>query len=592
MSEQSTFWSGEHLASLSASPDCAADFSMTVATWPSNLLVASPECTHHSIARGGRPMNDQSRASAWHIVRWAEAIYIDNILIENVREFRDWGPIGADARPLKSKKGETYRAFLTALRSLGYTVEDRVLNAADYGDATTRERLFVIARRGGKKIVWPEATHSKTGATSLFGKTRKWRAAREIVDWSIPGKDIFERKRPLSPTTMKRIMAGLKKFGGKELEPFLVVLRNHGDARSLDLPMPTLTAGGEHFGVCEPFVLGQQSGSVARSVDKPLPTIACGGAIAMVEPFLLNIDHTGGNGNQVRSVDAPVPTVTTKERTAVVEPFIVGAGGPAYSAKPKSINEPMGTVLTSNHKALVEPFLIPAGGPKVAPRSVDQPLNTVLCRDHMALVEPFIVPFFGEREGQQPRTHSIDEPLPTVTGHGAAAIVEPYIVTVNHGDKGESVAHRCKSIDDPLGTVTTHNGYGVAEAFVTKYNRTGTAKSVDEPLDTVTTKDRFALIVPEVNGYRLVVKFRMLQPHELARAQSFDGYKFTGRRADIVKQIGNAVPVRLARALCTAILADYKPKKTETERTALWLRQRSRSRSGRNADWQTRCEST
>jgi DNA (cytosine-5)-methyltransferase 1 len=135
--------------------------------------------------RGGRPVNPQSRASAWHILKWAQELYIDTILIENVPEFRTWGPVGTNGKPLKSKRGETYRAFLEALRSLGYKVEDRILNSADYGDPTTRRRLFIMARRGRHQVSWPSPTHSKTGATTLFGpQTKRWRAAREVIDWT------------------------------------------------------------------------------------------------------------------------------------------------------------------------------------------------------------------------------------------------------------------------------------------------------------------------------------------------------------------------------------------------------------------------
>lgn len=125
-----------------------------------DLLVASPECTHHSNARGGRPMSDQSRASAWHIVRWAEALRIENIIVENVREFMSWGPLGSNGRPLKSRTGETFQAWLNALRSLNYRVEHRILNAADYGDPTTRQRLFVLAKLNNRPVHWPQPSHT------------------------------------------------------------------------------------------------------------------------------------------------------------------------------------------------------------------------------------------------------------------------------------------------------------------------------------------------------------------------------------------------------------------------------------------------
>jgi len=416
-----------------------------------NILWASPECIHFSVARGGRPVNDQSRASAWHVLRWAEALRIDNIIIENVKEFRTWGPIGADGRPLKSKRGTTYRAFLDALRSLNYTVEDRLLNAADFGDPTTRERLFIIAKRGRKAIAWPEPSHTASDNPRLFGKRAKWRAAREIIDWEIPGQSIFTRKRPLAATTIRRIVAGLEKFGGKELQPFLVVLRNNADARSIERPLPTLTSGGNHVAICEPFILAH------RQFDEDC----------------------------VDSIERPLRTVTAK-------------GGGDF-----------------------------------------------------ALARPFLVPFFGERDGQAPRTHSVDEPLPAVTSHGAGAMVQPVIVPLNHGHKDI----RSYSVERPMPTVTTVDAWALVNPYIAKYNGTATARPVTEPLDTVTTKDRFALVMPIVNGMALDIHFRMLQPRELARAMGFeDDYVFQGNREAVVKQIGNAVAVNTAQALCEAVL--------------------------------------
>lgn len=377
-----------------------------------DIMVASPECTHHSVARGGKPVNDQLRASAWHLLRWIELLNIENILIENVREFRDWGPTGSNGKPIKGRKGETYQAFLSALRSMNYTVEDRILNAADYGDPTSRHRLFIMARRGHKKIVWPKAAFAENVDPNLFGdELRPYRTAREIIDWDLPGESIFKRKKALAPATMARIAAGLRKYGGKNAEPFLVMMYGSNDARSLDRPMPTITAGGNHIGLCEPFVLGQQSCAAPRSVDEPLPTICTAGAIALVEPFLIHTNHTGGD--RVHDVDKPVPTITTNA--------------------------------------------------------------------HLYLCEPFISHYQGRSIGQ----------------------------------------------------------------------------SVDAPLNTITTKDRFALVEPFTDGEAIYdIRFRMLQPHELAAAMSFDSeYQFSGNKGDKIKQIGNAVPVRTATALCGSLLA-------------------------------------
>jgi DNA (cytosine-5)-methyltransferase 1 len=489
-----------------------------------HLLVASPECTSHSIAKGGRPRDEQSRATAWDVLKWLQELYVDNLIIENVKEFRKWGPLGANGKALKSKQGETYRGFLECIRSLGYRVEDRVLNCADFGAPTSRERLFIIARRGNKKIFWPEPTHSRTGRAELFGSKKKHRTAREIIDWSIPNPSIFTRTRPLKPKTMRRILTGMAKIN-PQLAPFLVHLRGQATGRSLDEPIPTLTAGGGHLALCEPMILGQQSGSEGRSVSSPLPTISTAGAIALIEPILVTVNH--GEGCETRrsqSVDEPLKTVTTKNGVGVAEAFILPQFG---EAEGRSIDRPLGTVTTTSRG--------------------------------VGLVEPFIVPFFGERSGQTPRSHSVDDPIPTVTSHGAGGLVEPFIIPIDHtGSKSDG----SRSTDQPLSTITTENRHGLVEPFLTKYYGTGTAATVDEPLDSVTCKDRFGLVQPEWNGYRLDIRFRMLQPHELAAAMTFPkNYPFTGTKSDVTKQIGNAVPPLMGRVLAKSLLEDYIPKR-------------------------------
>jgi DNA (cytosine-5)-methyltransferase 1 len=323
-----------------------------------DLLLAGPECTHHSTARGGRPIKDQSRASAWNILRWLELLNVRRVLIENVPEFQTWGPLNAKNRPIATRKGETYRAFLRAVESLGYTVEARVLNAADYGDATTRRRLFIQARKGRGPIVWPEPTHSRAGIESLLRATAKWRGAREVIDWTLPSPSIFDRKRPLSPKTLRRIEVGLQRFGGR------------------------------------PFVLAQQSGGVARSTDEPLPTIATDGAISMVEPFLVEYhSEKPGETPRVRSIGEPLPTLTTENRFGLCEPFLVtmrGGEDSQVASSAQSLTEPLRTISAGGtHHGLVkvEPFLSSyyGNGSNVP---VSQPVPTVTTKDRFALVIP------------------------------------------------------------------------------------------------------------------------------------------------------------------------------------------------------------
>lgn len=514
-----------------------------------NILVASPECTDHSSARGGRPMNDQSRSSAWLILKWLQELYVDNLLIENVAEFQFWGPLGADGRPLKSKRGVLFQQFLASLRALGYNVEWRILNAANYGDPTTRERLFIIGRRGrNRQISWPEATHAQVGKThGLFDTRKPWRAAREIIDWSSPGTSIFARKRPLATNTLKRILAGMQKF--KWPEPFIVVLRQHMAARSLDEPLPTVTAGGTHMGLCEPFVLQQQSGGAPRSVGQPLPTVATGGAISLVEPFILP-----QFGEAVaRDIDRPLGTLTTTSRgVGVVQPFIVPFFGEADGQAPRShsLEDPLPAVTSHGAGAVVEPFIVTAShgeGTGRRCRSITEPLPTITTtRDH-AVVEPFVTRF-DQQSGSGGRARSIDSPLPTVTTKNGLAVVEPFVVEMRNGKTANS-------IEDPLSTVTTLGAHhGIAQPFIDKFYGTGTPADVDEPLDTVTAKERFGLCEAGQTIYD--IRFRMLKPRELARAQGFpDSYEFIGGNAAITKMVGNAVPVNLAEALCRELIA-------------------------------------
>jgi DNA (cytosine-5)-methyltransferase 1 len=417
-----------------------------------DLLWASPECTHHSVARGGKPINDQSRATAWCVARWAEALRPGVIMIENVPEFQTWGPIGSNGQPLKSRKSETFLAWVQALRSLGYKVDWRVLVAADYGDPTTRRRLFVQAVRGRRNIVWPDATHQQSTEADLFGKRLPWVPARAIIDWSKQGTSIFERKRPLSPKTMDRIWSGLEKFG---LNPSIIAMENKGHVRSVDRPLNTVTT-------------------------------AKGGAHAVVNPFLIEL--RGTTDQQCRS-------------TA------------------KSIEQPVGTITSGGiHHGLAEPYLI----------------NTAHA---------------GER-----RAIEITEPLPTVAGNrGEVALIDPYLLP-------QQSDGALRPVSEPVPTVATAGAIAVVQPFLIEYYGQGGAESVDTPLNTVTTKDRHALVKPVVtiNGerYTLDIRFRMLQPNELAAAQGFrSDYQFTGTKTEQVKQIGNAVPRNLARALVYAVMS-------------------------------------
>ena len=216
-----------------------------------DLLWASPACTHHSVARGGRPRCEQQRAPAWIIPFWLENLKVKRLIIENVPEFQNWGPLDDSGRPIKEARGETFKAFIAAIQSLGYSVDWRVLNAANYGDPTIRRRLFIQAIKGaGRIIIWPNITHEKNQFN--YKGLPKWIPAREIIDKDLHGESIFRRKRPLAAATLRRIEHGIKKFWNPYAEPFLITLRGTGKSRSLDEPLPTVTTFG-HEALIEPL---------------------------------------------------------------------------------------------------------------------------------------------------------------------------------------------------------------------------------------------------------------------------------------------------------------------------------------------------
>lgn len=360
-----------------------------------DLLVASPECTHHSRARGKAPKNDQSRASGWDVLRWVEQLRPRSVLLENVIEWQDWGPLNARGESIESRKGETYRAFIAALVSFGYRVDARVLNAADFGDATTRRRLFVQARRGRGSIEWPTPSHAEDPGEMFPGP--RWRAAREVLDLTRPSVSVFARERPLAENTLRRIAEGLRRFAGPHYaEAFLVHLKGTGTARSLDVPVPTLMAGGQHLALVQPqpFVLaplGIGRGNAPRSVERPLPTATAsrgGGHLVqpvVLPPFTVKTSHKGGNGYYVRSSEEPLPTITTaQQEIGVAQAFLLSQDG---RGAPRSVEAPSPTIVAKGAVSLAQPFLVPYYGTGGAvPVSV--PLPTATTRDRFGLVQP------------------------------------------------------------------------------------------------------------------------------------------------------------------------------------------------------------
>ena len=315
-----------------------------------DLLFASPECTHHSRARGGRPTTDQQRSGAWEIMPWIEHHRPRFIVIENVVEFEQWGPVSAGS-PLKSMKGRFFDAWIAAIQSAGYRVEWNQLNAADFGAATSRNRLFVIARKGNRRIHWPEPTHSRFSGNQLPGmETEPWRGAINVIDWSIELPSVFGRKKPLADKTLARIRTGLL----RHVEPFVVELRNNMTSREIDRPISPVTAGGGHHALTVPFVAtvnhGDSGGSRTRDTARPLPTLTTRRGESIVAPLFVPLVMAPQSGGSAKLANDPVPTITTMAGSQLVVPWLTEYYGASVTGP--HVSQPIPTITTKDRHAL------------------------------------------------------------------------------------------------------------------------------------------------------------------------------------------------------------------------------------------------
>jgi len=375
------------------------------AAHPVGVLWLSPDCTHHSKAKGGRPRNSKIRALAWVAVRWAELpkhLRPRVILLENVEEFADWGPLDSEGQPIPERAGETFNEWRGRLSDLEYQIDYRLLTAADYGAPTTRKRLFLVARCDQAPIVWPEPTHGK-------GRARPWRPAAEIIDWSLPCPSIFLSKeeakiygvrRPLKEATLRRIFRGLQKYVFGTANPFIIPLTHHGDSRTHDIeePLRTITAAhrGE-FALVGPTLIqtswGERPGQAPRvpGLEKPLGTIcAQGRKHALVAPVVLK--HYGGLvGHQTPGshIDSPLGTITATDHHALAAAYLTKMYGTSTGAE---LHQPLPTITANGHGgghlAEVRAFLIKYYSASGAPQgqSLAEPVHTVTTKARFGLI--------------------------------------------------------------------------------------------------------------------------------------------------------------------------------------------------------------
>ena len=288
------------------------------------LMWASPDCTSHSKAKGGKPREKGLRILPWAVYKHAKEILPDVVLMENVEEIQQWGPLDEKGYPIPEKKGEDYKKFITAMKSLGYRFGSRELIAADYGAPTTRKRWYAVFRRDGREIRWPEQTHSADGIGF-----KKWKPCGDYIDWSDLGSSIFDRKKPLAEATQKRIANGIKKYVIDAESPYIVrngealayIIQYHGETRAGDSrgqlltePIKTIDTS-NRYGLVTAFITKYYKTGIGQGCDEPLHTITTSpGHFGLVSTFL--IKYYGGGCGQ--TLDRPLDTITTKDRFGLV----------------------------------------------------------------------------------------------------------------------------------------------------------------------------------------------------------------------------------------------------------------------------------
>ncbi|MCF8534094.1 MAG: DNA cytosine methyltransferase, partial [Reyranella sp.] len=427
---------------------------------PVDIFWASPDCKHFSKAKGSKPVEKGIRDLAWVVVHVARLVRPTVIMLENVEEFRHWGPListdNGKLVPCPLSKGFTFKRWCRELRKLGYRLEFQERRAYLDGTPTIRKRLYVIARCDDKPISWPEATHGKPGADGTVpGGLLPWRTAADCIDWSIPCPSIFGRKKDLAENTLKRIAAGIWRYVINCADPFIVPRYGEREGqeprtRSTRSPLGTITPDANvgslvmpilaprHSLFCEPC---DGSGSASEPEDCPRYGSAA---------FMIPLTHQGGHRGQ--DARDPTRTVTGAHRgeTAVVVARIGQTGGNGKYAN--DADEPLTTATSKVEHILVSAHLAGVGGRagQSPPRASDVPTATTTAKADTALVSAHLVSVaHGGTTGRAPYAWSADDPLRTEKASPEYGVVSAHIVSVNHGDSG---GRREYPATDPLGT--------------------------------------------------------------------------------------------------------------------------------------------
>ena len=522
------------------------------------LLWASPDCKHFSKAKGSALVDRNIRGLAWVVLRWAATVRPRVIMLENVEEFVTWGPV-RKGKPVKSKSGQTFRKWKSQLLSLGYVVEHRELVAADYGAPTSRKRFVLVARCDGRPIVWPKRTHAPADSEEVrTGKCKPWRAAAEIIDWSLPMFSIFETKdqikqkygvnavRPLSDNTLRRIICGTDKYTIKNKNPFFLIPTGYGEREGQsprthdpDKPLSTVVSTVKQnvaAPIVAPFIHQGKFQNVPQSATKPLTTVTSVGSHELASVNLISY-HADENGKaRVNGLDDPIPTVDASNRFGLTTTQLVEYYG---NGVPVDINAPMRTVTSHDREGLLACHLDKyfGGGYSGCGNDMNDPLTTITHEPRHSIVAAHVAEFKGRDKGQ-----SAGEPLRTITAGGGefgavASIVERY-------DENRDLGYW----PEIRKLLNKHCGYSLANNEV------------------------ILLIVGGVPFYIRDILLRMLAPRELYNAMGFPvdyiiDRDYKGNEYGKSKQVarcGNAVCPPMAEAVVRANIPEWCGGKIET----------------------------
>lgn len=542
---------------------------------PVGLAWFSPDCKHFSKAKGSKPVDRNIRGLAWIVLKWAGTVKPRVIILENVEEFQTWGPV-RKGKPVKSRRGETFRKWKEQLQALGYEIDHRELVAADYGAPTIRKRFFLIARCDGKPIIWPERTHAPKDSEEVKnGKCKPWRGAAEIIDWTIPCPSIFDTTdeikekygiravRPLAVNTQKRIARGIEKFVLQNKEPFIV-----------------------------PIGYGERKGQAPRvhDIKEPVSTVVSSGKQYLCQPelspFIVQVNHKGEQfrGQELKE---PIPTITGKHGYGLATPVMTAI---AVSKAEQCLAMPS---LIQYHTEQSE---------RVRGQGMDEPIMTLDAANRYGLSVAYLAEYF-----QNGRPLDVNSPLHTSTTKDRECLC------MAHMEKFFSGGYTGNGSDanTPLGTVTAVDHNGLVETFISKFYKTGIGQKPDEPLHTVTTSaGHFGIVTVKMSqsemnlhhwnevrellnaycGYAIAadeillldvngtmyfisdIGLRMLTPRELYAANGFPpdyiiDHDYTGKAYGKTKQVarcGNAVPPPFAEALVRANLPEMCGRQFET----------------------------